>query len=420
MRKQINCLTICLALGSCNSPKALVSKPPAHEKPAVAFTQPVTSVCFFGVDDSSAAFQKHKNEIHTVNQYFGPVYDNFPVFNIGDANIVAYSNTSGQTYFYRPRAKRKYGMVVSNGKDKPVVVYEPEHYLSEIKKHLRISSADDIVPKTKAVNDELSYSAQMERILQSDYKPDKTYTHLLVKNGNTIHYPKRTTGPCDCRERFFEIYSDSSLRQKIGIAYHYQYNDLGQLIQLESFSNGQSQGITRYGINAQGLIQQMSSGNEEDGSVVKFIYQPDRYYAISMEQGKPVSYETFFLNEKKQCIRRLTHRPDKSLVWDIRYRYDTKDRIIKEEQQDKETVYEYRNDSDSMYAASSSYSLAPRKRNSRHEVKSEKNKQIFTGTDDNGLQTFRSVTITEAGCATKTFSYDKDNRLTSVAVARCQ
>lgn len=423
MSKLFYFFLLCLLAASCASPKVMLTALPAGERAAVSFTEALPSICFFEIKDSSDLYRQHKKAERGVNTYFGPVYDHFPIFNISDEHAVQYKNVSGTYIFYRPHTKSRTGMVISNGRDKPVMIDQPENYLTAIKAYLKINSADDIVPKSKAQHDDFSYQAQMEHILKSTFRPDQHYARQLIDHGNTVHYiAARATQKdnCPCKQKETELYADSLLKQKGSYSYIYDYNKNGQMTGVDFLINGTSQGITTYTINSLGLIEKMTSPSAEAPLVTQFIYEPDRYHTVSSEHGLPGSYETFFLNEKKACIRRIAHRADKSLVWDIRYFYDNQGRVIRESQDNSELVYEYDNDTDPSFSTFRNYQLNPRKLTATYEVKKEKNKHIYTGMDEKGNQTFRSITITGPGCDTKTYSYDAGNNLTAVSVSTCK
>lgn len=402
--------------------QVFLKEKPANEKAAVSFTEPTLSVAFFGKDDGSSAFKKHQLKGKEINAYFGAVYDNFPIFGIGDANLIEYKNSEGSFYFYRLNTRKAFGMVLSNGKEQPVVVYNPDQYLKTIKTYLNIGNADYLVPKTFNAKNERNMQEEVARISKSTFVPNQAYAQQVISNSGTVHYmrPYKNNGPqLKCATRIYEIFADSLMTKKMPYGAVYLYNDKNELLQMDNLTDGKSSGFSKYVRNKYGLIDLLITGSSASADTTRFIYEADRFHTINSSRGIPYSYETFFLNDYKQCVRRLSKRADQSIVWDIYYIYDHLGRLVRESRADSEMLYKYNSDSDELFSSFSSYNLNPRQLMLDNEVIRMPDKQIFIGKDGNQQQTFKSITYTEKDGSTKTYAYDKDNKLTSVSVFRC-
>ncbi|WP_316803200.1 hypothetical protein [Pedobacter nototheniae] len=396
---------------------------PQNVKADVAFSEPTSSIIFFGTDDGSAAFQKHKKNISIINNYFGPVYAVFPIFNIGDGKLVEYQNKTSKYYFFKPTSKKTFGMVISNGNTQPVIVNSPDNYLKTIKVYLNISSADDLIPKTLAKRDEKAAQREMEQILKLKFEPGKDYADKLIKNSNTVHYSKPYDDggyKMNCNDRIFEVFADSLLTQKSNYGAKYQYNKNNEMIGLINTIDGKDASFSKYVRNKNGLIEMIIGGDLKSADTTFFIYEKDKYHTISKSKGALYGLETFFLNDQMQCVRRLSKNNDQSVVWDITYIYDKFGRLVREGKVDSEMIYEYKSDQDMFFSGFRSYDLNPKKMILNNQIFREKNKQTFIGRDGMENQNFRSVTYTSKDGSSKTYSYDKDNKLTSVAVVRCE
>jgi hypothetical protein len=419
LRTLLYCLFPCFFSTCSFTQKVFLREMPLKEKAAVSFTEPGNSIIFFGSDDRNPQYQKHKKNSREVNAYFGAVYSSFPIFNINTKNVVEYNNKSGRFFFYRPNARKPYGMLISNGIDQPMLVTRPDQYLKTIKTYLNISSADDLVPKILDQKNNISLQEEMKQIMESKFVPDQDYAVQLIKNANTIHYLSHSKRyvDCNCPERTAEMFKDSLMQEKMPNHSTYLYNDKNQVLEMSNFNQGELSYRLKYKIDQSGLILELIS----DNSITRFIYEKDRYHTVNIENGVPRSFETFYFNDQKQCVRRFSRGPDAGSSSNTDYIYDQYGRIIRESSLDSETIYEYKNETDDLYTKSSFYSLNPKTLSSQNEIIWENPyKQIMLGKDKNLHQLFKQVTLIGQDCSLKSYFYDKDNKLTMVSVIGCK
>ncbi|RZJ48619.1 MAG: hypothetical protein EOO44_20600 [Flavobacterium sp.] len=404
------------------SQSIFIKAKPSGEKAAIGFTESSPSVVFFGIDDESQGFKNHMQKSKEINAYFGSVYTSFPIFNIGKENIVEYTNVNGKYIFYRPNVKKTFGMVISNGKEQPVLVINPDQYLKTIKTYLNIGNADYLVPKTLDERNQKNAQLDMQAVLKIKFAPDEFYAQKLIKNANSVHYSKAYddgSPKMTCTKRVFEMFSDSLMTTKSPYGGNYLYSDKNVMLSLENTLNGKANGYSKYVRDHNGLIKKIISGDENSTDSTVFISEKDKYHTVSFSGSRPYSIETFFLNDQMQCVRRFSKRSDQSIISDITYIYDKFGRIIREGQVESEMIYSYKTDSDLIFSGFKSYKLNPRKLELQNEIIREKNKQTFIGKDGTGALNFKSVTLVAKDGSTKTYSYDKTNKLTSVGVMRC-
>ncbi|NQX39704.1 hypothetical protein SAMN05421820_106101 [Pedobacter steynii] len=419
LRTLLYCLLLCFFSTNSFAQKVFLREMPLKEKAAISFTEPGNSIIFFGSDDRSPQYQKHKKNSREVNAYFGAVYSSFPIFDINTKNVVEYNNTSGRFFFYRPNARKPYGMLISNGIDQPILVTRPDQYLKTIKTYLNISSADELVPKILDQKNSISLLEEMKQIMKSKFVPDQDYAVQLIKNANTIHYLSHSKRyvDCNCPERNAEMFKDSLMQEKMSNHSTYLYNDKNQVLEMSNFNQGELSYRLRYTIDQSGLILELIS----DNNTTRFIYEKDRYHTINIENGVPRSCETFYFNDQKQCVRRFSRGPDAGSGSNTDYIYDQYGRIVRESSKDSETIYEYKNETDDLYTKSSFYSLNPKTLSSQNEIIWEHPyKQIMLGKDKNLQQLFKQVTLIGQDCSLKSYFYDKDNKLTMVSIIGCK
>lgn len=421
--KRVITLFFCVSISIASySQNIFLKAKPSGEKTAVGFTEPSPSVVFFGIEDNSQSFKNHIQKSKEINTYFGSVYTSFPIFNIGKENVVEYTNSNGKFVFYRPNAKKTFGMVISNGKEQPILVSNPDQYLKTIKTYLNIGNADYLVPKTLDERDQKNAQLKMKDVLKINFVPDQAYAKKLIKNAHSVHYSKAYddgSPKMNCNKRVFEMFSDSLMTAKSPYGANYLYDDKNVMQSMDNTMNGKASGYSKYIRDHNGLIKKIISGAENSTDSTVFIYEKDKYHTVSFSGSRPYSLETLFLNDQMQCVRRLSKRSDQSIIADITYIYDKFGRIIREGKVDSEMIYSYKSDTDIIFSGFKSYTLNPRKLDLQNEIIREKNKQTFIGRNGTGALNFKSVTYTAKDGSTKTYSYDKDNKLTSVSVIRC-
>lgn len=423
LRISFYCLLLSLFSNYSFSQKLFLKEMPPKEKAAISFSKPVNSLIFFGSDDGSSQYQNHKKYSKEVNAYFGAVYSGLPIFNIDKQKVVSYHNQSGSFFFYRPNTKKAFGMLVSNGKDQPILVTQPDQYLKTIKTYLNISSADDLVPKTLDRKNRLSFQEEIKQILESKFEANEDYVAQLIKNANTIHYLNHSKRyvQCNCPERITEMFKDSLMKEQMPNHITYRYNDKNQVLEMNNFNEGKLSYSLKYSIDQSGLIRQLVSGNGSTSTTTQFVYEKDRYHTVQIENGRPYSFETFYLNDQKQCVRRFSKGSDPTSGSNTDYIYDKHGRLIRESSNSTETIYQYKNETDDLYTRSDFYSLNPKTLISQNELIWENpQRQIMLGRDKNQQQLFKQVTVTGKNCSLKSYFYDKNDQLTSVTLISCK
>ncbi|SHF16844.1 hypothetical protein [Pedobacter caeni] len=417
------CLLLNLFSTQSFSQKLFLKKMPPKETAAISFSEPVNSLIFFGSDDGSSKYQKHKKHRKEVHAYFGAVYSSLPIFNIDEQKVVAYHNQSGPFFFYRPNTKKAYGMLISNGKDQPILVTQPDQYMKTIKTYLNISSADDLVPKTLDRKNSIGLQEEIKQILASKFLPDGNYAAQLIKNANTIHYLSQSKKyiQCNCPERITEMFKDSLMKEKMPNHSTYRYNDKNQVLEMNHFYEGKLSYSLKYSIDNSGLIRKLVSSDGSTSSITQFVYEKDRYHTVQIENGQPYSFETFYFNDQKQCVRRFSRGADPTSSSNTDYIFDKHGRLIRESSTSSETIYQYKNETDDLYSRSDFYSLNPKTLNSQNELIWESpERQIYLGRDKDQQQLFKQVTITGKDGSLKSYFYDKNDQLTSVTIISCK
>lgn len=414
MKNKIFIILVFLSIESI-AQRAFVEKKPTNEIAAVEFPELTKSIVFFGKKDTTELYYKHKTAENDVNNYFGRAYDKFAIINILDKNIAVFNNRE-TSIFYKPYAAQEYGIIISDGKDKPIIVYEPENYLTTIKRFLEITSANQVVPKRKTERKENNYLSEMRQIMDLESNPDSEYAKLLINNSNTVHYqiPQKDDFDCKFIKRKFEMFQDEAMTLKASYGANYLYDKNNRLVEQQNTINDSVVNLIKFQRDQFGLITHLRDENKLVTAL--FIYQKDKFYVVYLEDEQPINYETFYLNEKMQCTNRKSFRDDKSVVTDIKYFYDDFDRVSKEIDNESEKVYKYLNNTNTYYSELLWYDLNPKKVRTKYEVKREKNKNFFTEKDAFGKITSKSTTITDKNCDTKTISYDADNKIKSIAV----
>ena len=417
-------ILLVIFLNSCDTTKNLILKiKPKNEEPAVSFTDKSKSIIFFGAKDSTTQNKKHREFKTVVNAFFGPITTNLPVFDIGKENLVEYANEEGQFYFYNPKSLRQFGMVISNGINSPIIVTNPKKYLSKIKSYLEINEKDINASKQEIADNKQKNTAAMEQILKTKFVANKDYSLQLINNANTNNYPFiakfKEKNTCPCKVTSSMIFSDLACKKSLGDKTITTTNNQHQTIKLFTESGATIQ-ETFYNRNEFGLIKNIIyKTNNTETSRVEFVYEADMYQTIRYEGGIADSFETFYLNEKKQCIRRTSQRQDKSYITDTNFSYDSLGRKVDEVQETTKLVYKYKDNSSDYFSEYCLYNN-PNELISRNvRILDDQKLEYFTYNANDQIVS-KSVTITTDNCTSKTISYNINNKIDYVYITNCE
>ncbi len=413
--KKILLIFFLLAITICNSQNVFIDEKPKDEITAMEFPKKTKSIIFFGEKDISQTYKNHKKGELEVNAFFGASYDNFVIANILSKNIVVYNNRKDKFIFYRLNAEQEFGVIISDGKNKPIVIYEPKLYLESVKKYLKIENADQVVPKSENEKNTSEYVKEMNRIMSLNFEINQNYADLIINNSNTVHYikPKKDEENCKYKKRKFEVFQDEAMTLKASYGANYYYDKKNRLIKLENMVNDSITDVLNYQTDEFGLLTYLKNKNNELVTAV-YIYQIDKFYVVYLEDEEPISYETFYLNDKKQCINRTSYREDKSVVIDIKYFYDNFNRVIKEIDDDVETIYSYKNNTNDYYSKLIRRTVSDKKIISEYNLSRLKSFNFFEEKNESGKVINTSKTITNLNCDTQTYLYDQNKKLQSV------
>ncbi len=268
------------------------------------------------------------------------------------------------------------------------------------------------------------YQKEMEKLLYSTFEPDQTYADLLLKNANTLDYPivyKREQHlPCDCRERIYQEFQDSLMQQPLSVKVRYIYNDDQQLLESTHLNDGQLTSKLSYTRDDHGLIQKIRTINQYGKFLTWFIYEKDRFHKVTLQDDVPAAYETFFLSDLKQVIRRSAIQTELIPAISHSFNYDQLGRLTKETTREAELIYEYPNDEEDVYSKFSYYRLNPRKLISINEITWDNNRQILVGKTANLQPSFRHIKEKTDNCTLRSYVYNENERLMSSTLDSCK
>ncbi|MCX2451218.1 hypothetical protein OQX61_08045 [Pedobacter sp. PLR] len=266
------------------------------------------------------------------------------------------------------------------------------------------------------------YQEEMERILYSTFEPDQSYADMLIKNGNTFDYVKLykrdLIHPCDCPEKTYQEFQDSLMQQPLSVKTRFVYNDDNLLLESTHLNDGHLTARLNYTRDDHGLIQKIMTNNQDGKFLTWFVYEKDRYYKVTLKDGVPEAYETFLLNDLKQCIRRFSIKSELLSAMDISFSYDQLGRVVKETTKDSELIYEYQHDED-VYTKFKFYSLNPRKLFSINEMTSDNNRQSLVGKTAALAPSFKYIRERDGDCIVRSYVYNENDRLMSTTLESC-
>jgi hypothetical protein len=423
MRKIVLCITILCILASCSTQKIFLNQLPENETASVSFSEATTSVCFFGEKNDSNEYLKHHTAEQEVSNYFGPVTVDFPVFNIGTENYVSYKNERGDFVFYRQNLKGKYGIVISNGIDMPIIESNPKKYLSKIKSYLKKNNEDIINEEKQDSIKESNFQVVVKELTQKNVLLGKDYADALIKNANNIRsgYPFlskfKKEKRCIFKKQTTSIYEDLKMTKKSPSSYIYFYDENGQPTKINYYLDKKITNTTTYSRNGYDLIEKITHDNQGQILTLRYHYYPDKFYVITYEGDRAISYDIYYLNEKKQCNHHLTYENDQSISLDETFRFDEFGRIIEETKKDSQITYAYKDSKSYLFSEFKMYNLNPKKLLVQNAIVNEKNTETYIGKNAEGKQTYKSITITSPDCSIiKSTNYDDKNKFTSSSI----
>ncbi len=411
-------------LTSCSSNKNFVSKKPKNEKSTVSFKDPKTSVVFFGKNDDTEKSKEHQKQKIDIYNYLYPIANTLPVYDINDGKLVEYNNQKKKTFFYKNDVKKQYGMVVSNGKDMPVVVTDPKKYLNKITTYLSVDEKNLEKEKKRLEEEAKKIYRDIDGFVKKDFTINKAYASLVIKNSKTDYYPQvvksKSKKQPSCSKKIYQSYTDYTLKNKLDNNIVNTYDINKNILKTEYIDeNSKPLYAKKYFRNKLGLLDSIKSNVYNQNIKIQFIYKKDKFITVTYDEKKPVNYEIYFLNDLKQNIGKQAYSKTPKENWDSFYRYDKFGRIEEEKDAKTKTVYQYKKDTDKDYSELIKYDIFTNKQLQKNLKTVEKNKvEIIALGEDNSLK-FKSVTTMGKNGNDIQVNYDELNTLSSIVFCDC-
>lgn len=255
-------------------------------------------------------------------------------------------------------------------------------------------------------------------LLQSTYLPDKKDIQLILHNSNTgLYYFKYDDCIFKATKSILQEYEDSLLTIKKPTKTIITYQN-GLEIKREILGPENFYWVTDHIRNKDGiLLKSVVTKNKIEENRYEYRYEKDRIYQIYIEKNKIFFYDTYFLNEKKQCYRKISQSPNHDIDSDWQYFYDDKGRNIKISYGTYEIIFTYLNNTDNFYSTLKNYDLEPRILRSSIESIKEGKKRTIISRDDTGNIQSKMIYITEPNCNTTKYTYNRKNELIHISVS---
>lgn len=310
---------------------------------------------------------------------------------------------------------KRTAMILFNGKNEPVIEYNPKNYERIVKTQL----SNEL--KTKQKSDNETQIAKKEALgtwntMESvPFKTDQKYADRIINHSNTIYYPLLNfEDGGNCNGQFTNIIYSDEKQQKVSYTANLTYRN-GKMLEYRYSREGVER-IQKYYLNKVNLLDSIvTTENGKREMKLNFKYLPDQFTIHSSYGDR----EEFHLNTKGQVDIKYDFDKENKMKREIHYTYDNLGRVLKEESMSKgespvTNTYQYDSDTRKMYSKMI-IQTKEGKILSENVAQIMDGKHIFTSIADGKVQS-KSVSTLTNHCEGKVITYDGSGKVLSVSV----
>lgn len=345
-----------LLLGSC-SPK-LITRTFEKKSSDLRFLDGTKAILFVENRDlmqNRKELEHHNQTTKSLFQQFGMVTISLPMF-----------STSGKVFQFGTgdffwvvdmnHAKKRTAMIIFDGKQKPVIEYNPDKYAELINKYF----SKDIAKKNEDLEQEIAKKAleepkikqRLDSLLQIEFTPSKEYAQAIINNRGSLYYNYGIDTKCDgilLIEIFQNQKKDSpNIRTKS----HYRKG----LLSKYTFTNLENKytSETKYyhSPTTELLDSIVTFGNGRRMSSTYFKYLSDRYLYWTDDYGQTTEV---LLDKQLKTTKRVTYQKNGEILTETFCEYNSYGQLIGETDFSngsvwQKRIYAYDHPSDKNYA----------------------------------------------------------------------
>ena len=413
VRRSLIGILLCLLVLSACSKKILTHNPVPEAELYEIHHKEEASLVFFD-DDQSDDLEKHL----AVYNRFAEAFDTLRevhVVRIKEHCIIEFGNY-GYYYFNYNGGKPKFGMILSNGVDKPIIVTNPDQYITAYESYFGVPFNDKVYYSKLRKTEIAGRQKEAEKKLKERFKIDQNYADKLIKNSNIAYYPlKRAALNCTNGKVITKIFDDTIPGKKSIMQEENWYDQNGLLKKYATFINDALFSEDVYYRNPSGLIDSIVRTDKKglkNKSVFK--YSKNHVNIISVDEKNIMVSKTYHLNDKFQCTSIETLNGSGDVVATSFLKYDDFGRAMEETSGNQMIKYEYKNDKEDFYSAIKIINIPDNKLLSENIRYEERNKIIFISRNKDKILS-KTISFTDSnGCTKKVCNYNMDNKLINV------
>ncbi len=235
-------------------------------------------------------------------------------------------------YVYVKDLKYRTAMIMIDGNAEPVIEYDPNKYISLVRKKFVIELTQRKSSMKQERWGEEAAESNLQLKLETKFIPDAAYATALIRNGNTTEYPLPPfKQDPEMKGRYsFVCYTDSTKKMATVKSYYVYLNDgTNRFKSMEiDYLNGTKNKIQYYYSSLDLLDSMKSWTNGKPDFTLKYKYLHDRY--ISYTKNNDNSRREFIFNTLKQVATIKDFDSDNTVSMYRSFKFDDKGRVLTE------------------------------------------------------------------------------------------
>jgi hypothetical protein len=345
-KKPLLVIVACMLLTGCSTALLLEKNPKAK---ADFDTKKQQAIVFYKQTEDTSLIAKHDEIQKRFTAHFAKT-EELKVIVTKTDQVVKFANTK-EYYFRNKKTSPPVGVLLSNGKDKPILIKNPGRYIEEFEKYFEVPFKDAVYYKERKEKIKRQNKQKAQDILDDKFNMTEKLAVKIQKLPYALYVPKDKFNPTKCKGNKVTItlYKDAAKKKKTGIQIVELYDQNNQILKYSKLLNKTVKEETTYYRDKFSLIDSIVSMDEK-GNKTKDIYKYNKdYFAIISVGKKGVSLSSIYYLDSKTSLPTKGERYDSDgemSGFPKSYKYDDKDRIIEEDEGVFKIVYEYKNPTD--------------------------------------------------------------------------
>lgn len=408
MKSKLLLLLLFLVVSSCSKKVLLFNKP--SDKVTITIPNNVPSLVFFTTKNENSEHDKIYQRYITA---FGKG-DYFPILTLTTNEVVFFQNNN--KVYFQNNGKEVSGLIISDGKKKPIIEYNPDNYIKSYETYFKIKFNDKVSIQNKLQNLKKEHELKGNQVLNSNFKIDAVYAKKLIANSSSAHYTvvKKKKNSCNSGQVYMYSYCDSLKKKKNEYYSVSKYNSNNQYEETKEYYSKDHQLLTKYYYNAFNLIDSIVSSKITNEGIATsklfYKYQKNKYSIFTTSNNTTaLSYE-YDLNSNLECTSMRFYNDGANVVTEKKFKYDDYSRLIEEIQDDKQLLYTYENPTSENY-----YLLKIIRNNEIVDIKNtiyDKDGYNFIVNQYKGkMNSYSKILLSKNECVSLVYNYDSNNKL---------